>query len=155
MIGLFNGSGSGKIIKVYRISALNNQTVSVPGVSSVLKINLISTGSGGLYLTPVKHSSSNPSIPSQIITSTNMSFTTSVLLRNCLWSNDEPLMGTAGSVDEFQTLPRFMNLWESSYKDTNVQPITVRPGQGVAVINSTNTSVGIADFFMEFTMENI
>jgi hypothetical protein len=45
-------------------------------------------------------------------------------------------------------------LWESSYKDTNVQPIVLRQGYGISVNNTSNTIVGVADFFIEFTVEN-
>ena len=151
MIGIFNGAGSGKVIKIYRITALNNQTVAVTGVNAILKIQKISTGSGGLYLTPTKHDSQSPAVPSQIVCATNMSYTPAALIRN--WSNDEPLQTTAGSVDEFELIPRFQNLWEASYKDTGVMPLVLREGQGVTLVNSTNTAVGVADFFIEFTME--
>lgn len=153
MIGIFNGVGSGKVIKIYRIAALNNQTVAVTGVNAILKIVRISTGSGGLYLSPSKHDSTNPVVPAQIVCSTNMSYTTSATLRNCFWSNDEPLQTTIGTCDEWQTIPKVQNLWESSYIDTAVQPIVCREGQGVALINTTNTAVGIGDFFIEFSME--
>lgn len=153
MIGIFNGAGSGKVIKVHRITALNNQTVAVTGVNAILKVVTISTGSGGLYLNPTKHDSLSPVVPSQVVCATNMSYTTSNLLRNCFWSNDEPLQSTIGTCDEWQLIPKMQNLWESSYKDTNVQPLICREGQGLALINSTNTAVGIADFFIEFIME--
>ena len=153
MIGIYNGAGSGKVVKVYRVTALNNQTVAVTGVNCILKLVTISTGSGGLYLTPTKHDTTSPVVPSQIVCATNMSYTTSALLRNLYWSNDEPLQTTVGTNDEFELIPRMQNLWESSYKDTSVQPIVLREGQGVSLINSTATAVGIADFFIEFTME--
>lgn len=153
MIGIYNGLGSGKVVKVYRITALNNQTVAVTGTNVILRLIKISTGSGGLFLNPTKHDSLSPSLPSQIVCSTNMSYTQQYILRNLYWSNDEPLQTTAGSVDEFQLLPRFQNIWESSYKDISVDPIVCRQGQGVALVNTTNTSVGIADFFIEFTVE--
>jgi ribosomal protein L24 len=153
MIGIFNGTGSGKVVKVYRVTALNNQTVAVAGVNVIFKLVKISTGSGGLYLTPVKHDSTSPVVPSQVVCATNMSYTTSGLLRNLYWSNDEPLQTTATTNDEFELIPKFQTLWESSYKDTSVQPIILREGQGVALTNSTATAVGIADFFIEFTME--
>lgn len=153
MIGIYNGNGSGKIVKVYRIWGLNNQTVAVTGVNCILKLTTISTGSGGIALLPVKHDSTTPSLPSQIVVATNMSYTVDKLLRNCFWSNDEPLQTTAGSVDEFQLLPRVSLFWDSSYKDTNVTPFVIREGQGISLNNSTNTAVGIADFFIEFTVE--
>lgn len=152
MIGIFNGAGSGKVIRVYRVMALNNQTVAVTGVNCVLKLNKISTGSGGLYLTPNKHDSSSPNVPSQVVCATNMSYTTSSLLRNYYWSNDEPNQATT-THDEVTTIPKMGMVWESSYIDTNIQPIVCRENQGVVLINSTNTAVGIADFFIEFTME--
>ncbi len=153
MIGLYNGVGSGKVLKVYRIWGLNNQTVAVTGVNCNLQIYTISTGSGGIALLPVKHDSSSPNLPSQVVCATNMSYTNNKLIRNCYWSNDEPILTTVGTVDEYQLLPRMSLFWDSSYRDTNVQPLVLREGQGVSLNNSTNTAVGIADFFIEFTME--
>jgi hypothetical protein len=153
MIGIFNSTGSGRVVRVYRIVALNNQTVAVTGVSTILQLQRISTGSGGLFLTPVKHDSASPPLPGQIVTATNMSYTNSGLLRKFFWSNDEPLQSTVGTCDEWELLPRTSMVWESSYKDTNVQPIVLREGQGVSLNNTTNTIIGIADFFIEFTVE--
>ena len=153
MIGIYNGAGSGKVIRVYRIWALNNQTVAVTGVSAFLALYTISSGSGGIALLPVKHDSQSPVVPSQVVLSTNMSYTNNKLLGYRFWSNDEPIQNTIGTCDEWQTLPRMNMLLECSYKDTNVQPITLREGQGITLNNTTATTVGIADFFIEFTME--
>jgi hypothetical protein len=155
MIGIFNGVGSGRVVRVYRIVALNNQTVAVTGVNTILELQKISTGSGGLFLTPAKHDSSSPPIPGQIVTATNMSYTNSGLLRKFFWSNDEPGQGTVGTCDEWQLLPRLSMVWESSYKDANTTPIVLREGQGISLNNTTNTIVGIADFFIEFTVESV
>jgi hypothetical protein len=90
MIGIFNSTGSGKVVKVYRIVALNNQTVAVTGISALLEIQRISTGSGGIALLPVKHDSFQAALPGQIVCATNMSYTNNARLGRRFWSSDEP-----------------------------------------------------------------
>lgn len=153
MIGIFNGVGSGKIVKIYKVIALNNQTVAITGVAMTFELRLVTTGSGGFALSPIKHDSLSPNIPSQISFAADMSYTNSSLLRKVLWSTDEPIQATVSSIDEWETIPSLNLLWETSYKDTNIQPLTLREGQGFSLNNVTTTNVGVADFFIEFTVE--
>lgn len=152
MIGIFNGSGSGVIIKVYRIWILNNQTVAVTGVLTNIEIRRITAGSGGNIITPTKHVSSNPSLPAQVIVASAMTVTNSDLLRRVVWSTDEPVANTTATIDELETLPAICTVWDSGYTDTDIQPLVLREGEGVSVMN-VGATVGVADFFIEFTME--
>lgn len=158
LLGIFNGSGSGQIVKILKIVTLNNQTVAVTGTNLILELRRITTGSGGFAIAPIKHDTDNPNLPSQIICATNLTYTedvTSSLFRRLYWSNDEPLAAGINTIDEIQTVP-FMNIrmdspW-STY-DTTVEPITLREGYGIIIKNTTNSIVGVADFFIEFSME--
>lgn len=162
MIGLFNGTGSGKIIRLYRVFMLNNQTTAVTGLNVLMRVDRFSTGSGGVELLVVKHDSQSSSLPSQVVCSTNMSFTTDVTFRRLYWSSDEPLASDAANIDEFQTVPNVGKIvnFDWSYRDTTLEPYVLREGYGIGVVceNSYSTatvaaSVGSADFFFEFTAE--
>lgn len=154
VLGIYNGTGSGKVVRVYKIWALNNQTVAVTGVRLQFDIRKLTTGSGGTPLAPVKHDSSSPSFPAQVVAAQNMSYTLSDLIRRIPWSNDEPVSFTANTIDELEVVPSLNVWWESSYTDSNVQPLVLREGQGLGIIQTTSTTVGVADFFMEITVEN-
>lgn len=152
MIGIYNGTGSGLVVRVYRIFMLNNQTVAVTGAVTTFSLYRISTGSGGTFLPYVKHDSASSSLPSQIIISSSMSYTTSDLLRKYVYSSDEPIASDANGIDELQTIPSLNVLWDST-KAVDCEPIVCREGYGIALINTLAAPVGIADVFVEFTAE--
>lgn len=151
ILGVFNGSGSGRVVRVYRVWVLNNQVTAVTGVVGVLELRIITTGSGGTAVSPVKHDSNNESFPAQIVAASNMSVTTENLIIRSFWSSDEPQAGTI-SVDEIQTVPAMNLVFDTAYSGTNIEPIVLRENYGLALMNITST-VGIADVFFEVTME--
>jgi len=162
MLGIFNGTGSGKIVRLYRAFMLNNQTAAVTGLNVRMRVDRFTTGSGGVELLVVKHDTQSSSLPSQIVCSTNMSFTTEVTFKRFYWSSDEPLASDAANIDEFQTLPKVGKVvdFDWSYSNSTVQPYVLREGYGIGLVceNSFSTStiaapVGSADFFFEFTVE--
>lgn len=151
MIALFNGVGSGRIIRVYRIWALNNQVLAVTGVLTRLELRRITAASGGNVTTPIKHDSTSEALPAQIISGSAMTVTVESLFRAAVWSTDEPSANATASIDEFECIPAISTLWDAGYADTNVQPITLREGYGLSLQNIGST-VGIGDFFFEFTL---
>ncbi len=154
MIGLYNGVGSGQVIRVYRVWSTNNQTVAVTGVLLLLQMSRITTGSGGFAIIPTKHDFQAPTPPSQIVCASGLSYTIDTSYRRNVRSNDEPLASDNAALDEMFTIPSCNILWDS-YVDSTIQPITLREGYGLGVINTTSTAVGLADFFIEFTMDSV
>jgi hypothetical protein len=152
LLGIYNGSGSGQIIRVYRVWALNNGVTAVTGVLTNLELRRITSGSGGSALTPMKHDSTNATFPAQIVVATNPTVSATDLFRRVIWSNDEASANVAASIDEMETLVPLNCIWDVGYNDLNVEPITLREGYGIALINTGNTSVGSIDVFMEVTM---
>lgn len=155
MLGIFNGVGSGRIIRIYRVLLLNNQTVAVTGVLTTMELRRTTAGSGGTTLTPVKHDSTNETPPAQLAVATNQTVTTSDLFRRFIWSNDEAVANAAATLDELETLPSLNYIWDVGYDDANVEPIVLREGQGFAIVNTGNTSVGNVDLFIEFTLASV
>lgn len=150
MIGIFNGSGSGLILRIYRIWMLNNQTVAVTGVMTNIEIRRTSAGSGGNAITPTKHDSTNSTLPAQVITASAMTVTDTDLLRRIIWSTDEPVANATVTIDELETIPAISTIWDTGYADANVEPLVLREGQGISVKN-IGATVGICDAFIEFT----
>lgn len=162
MLGLFNGAGSGLILRVYRIWMLNNQTVAVTGLNNLMRVDRLTTGSGGIDLLPIRHDTNTSTLPSEIVCATNLSFTSQSTLRRFFWSSDEPVATGPATIDELQVNPGFTAVVDHtwSYYSSTVQPYVLREGYGLGVIcenaysaGSISTPVGSADLFMEFTAE--
>jgi hypothetical protein len=122
-----------------------------------------STGSGGIAVPIIKHDSTSPTLPAQIVASTGMSYTLDLngyIFKRMCWSTKEPLAANAGLVNEFETNPNYTSLWDcsKSYSISNLEPLVLRPGYGVGIVVQlpTGGSIGsnsVADFWMEFTAE--
>lgn len=152
MLGVFNGSGSGRIVRVYRVWVLNNQTSAVTGVLTTWAIRRTSAQSGGTALTPVKHDTTSENFPAQVAVATGatVTLTSDAPFRTFMWSNDEPAVSSAVS-DELECIVPLMCMWDST-GDPNLEPIVLREGQGVSIHHTGSTTVGLVDIFVEVTL---
>lgn len=151
MLGIFNGSGSGRIVRVYRIWTLNNQTTGVTGVLTNWTLRPTTAQSGGTAITALKHDTNSENIPAQVLIATGGTVTLGTgTLRQWMWSNDEPA-ASSGTSDEFECLVPLNCVWDST-GDSNIEPLTLREGQGISVHHAGSSAVGIADVFVEFTL---
>lgn len=152
MLGIFNGSGSGRVVRVYRVWVLNNQTAAVTGVLTTWTLRRTTAQSGGTTITPTKHDTASETAPAQVLFATGATATLSsdTALRAWMWSNDEPAVSSATS-DEFETLVPLNCVWDST-GDANIEPIVLREGQGISVHHSGSSAVGLCDVFVEYTL---
>lgn len=150
MITLYNSTGSGKILKVWKIWGLNNQSVAVTGVLAELQIWKISSSGGGGALTPLKHNSSIPNLSSLILSSSGATDRLTSLFRRVIWSTDEPV-ATETNMDVYELRPSWNVFYDVPITNSIIEPIVLNQGEGITVYNVTNTSVGQADFFIEFS----
>jgi hypothetical protein len=150
LLSLFNGVGSGRVLRVYRVWALNHQTGAVTGVMTALELRRITSSSGGTAQTPVKHDTNSSALPAQVTSATGPTDVASDLFRRVLWSGDEPAVGT-GTNDELECLPANGLLWDAGYGDTNVEPIVLREGQGLSLRQPGANAIGVIDVMFEFT----
>lgn len=151
MLDVFNPAASGKIVRVYRVWVENNQIgPAVTGVTAILKLFRTTAASSGITLTPVPLNSSNTALGT-VSAGHGRTVTATSLFRNYFISNDEPTILT-GSCDEWQQFTQITELWNSGSRNTAIEPIVCREGQGVAIQNSTATTVGNIDVFVEFTV---
>jgi hypothetical protein len=153
MGAILNGSGSGRIVRVKRIWILNNQTSAVTGVLTTFALKRSSAQSGGTSVTPTKHDTNSEALPGQVLVATGATVTqtSDVAMRQWVWSNDEPAAGT-GTSDEFECLVPLNCVWDSATGDADLEPITLREGQGIDVRHTGTTTVGVCDIFVEFTL---
>lgn len=151
MISVFNASGSGVVLRLYRAWMLNNQLTAVTGVLTNVEIRKLSSMSGGTTLTPAPRDTSSTALPAQVTAATNASVTPTDLYRRVIWSTDEPAANATVTMDEFELIPSLNCIWVMGYRTTMVEPIVLREGQGFGIIN-TGAVVGQADLYFEFTV---
>ena len=152
MLGIFNGTGSGRIVRLYRVWVLNNGVAAVTGVLTNMELRRSTSGSGGVSITPTKHDTANETFPAQVEVASNQTVVSSDVFRRIVWSNDEATANVAATIDELETLPPLNLIWDVGYGDSNIEPIVCREGQGVCLINTGNTAVGSVDVFFEVTL---
>ena len=131
-------------------TAYNTYNSGVYTIASIPANNQITCA---MTTNPGTYTSGGQTDPS-IISGTNQTFTISSLYRRVIWSTDEPSNAsgtTAATFDEFETFLPFGTIWSMGYADTSTEPITLRAGEGVGIIN-TGGSLGAADFFAEYTV---
>jgi hypothetical protein len=153
LLKVFNASGSGVVLRVYRIWVLNNQTTAVTGVVPRIDVVRVTTNpSGGSANTPIKHDTNSANLPAQVTAATlDSTVTVANTFRRILWSSDEPAVGAA-TVDELEMVVPLNLLWDGGYGDSNVEPIVCREGEGVSVYcPGIASAAGIVDIIIEFT----
>lgn len=150
---IFNGSGSSLIVRIYRITMLNNQTVAVAnGVITVVELRRITANSGGSAGLTLKHDSNTTNLDSNITVVTGSTDTVGTdAYRRFLWSTDEPA-ATAATIDEWQCIPIFNTVWSSGYSETELDPIVLREGEGLTMKQPGSNTLGQCDIFIEFTV---
>lgn len=151
MFTLWNGGSN--VLRVYRIWLFNNQTSGVTGaVMPPISIRRISAGgSGGTAVTPVAHDTNSSALSSVTCTHNTTSPTVVSTYRTILMSSDEPAIG-AGTIDELETVPALMCVWDAGYGDTNIEPIVLRANQGITLqAGSAASNIGNIDICVEFT----
>ncbi len=154
MIDVFNASGSGRVIKIRRAYQFNNGLVGVVGVLTSMRCMKLITSAptGGTSITPVSHDTNNTALAAQITAGTARNAVEDAVLRQYVWSNDEPVVAGA-TIDEWELLIPFAETWNSGYGDTDIQPFTCRSNEGFSIKHQGSASSGSNDFEIEFTNE--
>jgi hypothetical protein len=150
MLNVFNGAGSAQIIRAYRAYQFNNGTAAVSGVLTTMQIRRITAASAGTAVTPVKHDTASGALDANTTAGTGQTVTGSDIFRRYLWSNDEPSV-SGSSMDEWELLVPFAEVWNAGYGDTTIEPVVCRAGEGLEIFHSGASAVGSNDFEIEFT----
>lgn len=150
MLNVFNGASSARVIRAYRLYQFNNGTAAVTGVLTTMQVRRITAASVGSSVTPIKHDTNSSALDANTTAGTGQTVTGTDIFRRWVWSNDEPAV-SQNSMDEWELLVPFAEVWNAGYGDTNIEPIVCRAGFGVELFHSGATAVGSNDFEIEFT----
>ncbi len=155
MATIWNGSGSGRIVRVTRIWITTKQTASVSGVITKFSIyKMTADGSNGTTITPIAYDTSSEAIPAQVTFRYNptadITYDTNVLYRSMCFSTDEYAVADA-TIDGVQTMIPIMVMWDTGYGESDLQFLTLREGEGITIFNTPST-VGTVNIDIEFTM---
>lgn len=146
---LYNGAGSGKIVKIREIWVMNSKLAAVTGVGVEFDIDTINSApTGGTTLTPQKMDSANSAVPAQIILMEAPSGGAAKVatLFPYFCSNDEVIGTQFGAV-----LGNLLAVYPAIAKEC--QDITLREGEGLQVKQITNTTAGSHYVLIIFTLE--
>jgi hypothetical protein len=151
MLAVFNGVGSGVVLRVYRAWMLNNQTAGVTGVITTMALRRTSAQSGGTAVNATKHDTTSANLPAQVLIAQGATATDTADpdFMRWMWSNDEPAASTLTS-DETETIPALANVYDAT-GDSNLEPIVLREGEGCNIRHVGSTAVGNADMIFLIT----
>lgn len=147
-LSLFNGVGSGRVVKVRKLFAINLQIAAITGVAFRYDIRKTTAQSAGTTVTPNLCDTNNAAIPAQILLATAATVTTGAILWPFPTNNDE-----IGATNAFPTTPlqQYLNLIPEG---AEVQEYTLREGQGITVQQpALGTAQGSWAWLIVFTVE--
>jgi hypothetical protein len=151
MLDVFNAAASTRVIRIYRAYAFNNGTGAVTGVLNYLRCNITTAATAGTAVAPIAMDTTNLALNANTSVGTNRNVTVASFLRQLLQSPDEPTVSLL-DWDALGTLVPFAEVWSVGYGDTNLQPVTCRPGEARGFsLQSLNQTVGVNDYEIMFT----
>lgn len=148
-ISLMNAAGSGKVVAIRKMFAISNQLIAVTGVAIRLDARRIASHSGGTAVNTVKADTDNDNLPAQINVLTGSTVTTPVLLYPFVVTTEEEPAAAALTKNMFQAMTNLQP------EGMEIQELRLRPGEGFAITQITNTIVGSYTWFCIFTVDDI
>lgn len=144
---VYNGSGSGKVIRLQKLFVTNMIETTITGGARRLDVKKVTSCSGGTDITPVPHDSTNATVPSQIIIQTGATATEGALLFPMVLSTDEMLLNQNSMTQQFMA---GVNWIPEGYE---IEEYVLREGEGFTIKQITNDAVGVVTWILVFSME--
>jgi hypothetical protein len=153
LLAINNATASGKLIKIYRMWAINNGTGAVSGgMTGLLLGRMASVSSGGTAIPFVPHSScvtagSNTPFTgiSAVSGATTITGTIATELRRVFKATDEIAAGGA-TMEEIQLIRPWATIWDTGYADANVEPLVLRENQGILLRTDSSPANAVGSF---------
>ncbi len=145
-ISIFNASGSGKIIRVVKLFAINLQSAAVTGIIDRFDFKKITASSAGTTITAEAADTNNAALPAQVTIRTNGTITEGNVLFPWLASSEEETAVVGLSRSMFQQWSNIIPEGEE------IQEPTAREGQGFTMKQITSSTVGSFGWLMVFTV---
>ena len=159
-ISIYNGVGSGKTIRIWRLWVSNAQTGVVTGGIAVADFGGFTgayTGGTEIISSAVSMDSNNAAIPAAIVASTNSTgITIDRLIRRIALITDEFGVSDATS-DMLNVVPGLSEYLNAGCQEADVQPFILAEGEGFTFkhINTAianNNAAGSFDITLEFDL---
>lgn len=144
---LFNGSGSGVIVRVQKLCITNMVLTAVSGGVRRLDVKKITACSSGTDITPIKQDSLNSDLPAQVLIKTTATVTEGAILFPLVFPDDEMLL-TQNSMA--QQIFSGINWIPEGYE---LQEYTLREGEGLTIKQITNSTAGTVSWIVLFSVE--
>jgi hypothetical protein len=144
---LFNGSGSGVVVRVQKLFITNMVETAVSGGARRLDVKKITTCSAGTDITPRKQDSNNDDLPVQVLVKTGATVTEGAIIFPLVFPDDEMLL-TQNSMA--QQIFSGTNWMPEGYE---LQEYALREGQGLTIKQITNSTAGTASWIVLFSVE--
>jgi hypothetical protein len=146
-ISILNAAGSGRVIRLQKLFAVNLQVTGVTGVSIRFDAFRTTAHSGGTLITPEPFDTENVALPAQVTVRTAP---TSVTLGNRLFgftTTNEEVGATVNLNSGFSYLQGLNLIYESD----RIQELILRPGEGFAMRQITSSTAGSFGWLLVFT----
>jgi len=144
---IVNEAGSGVLVAIKKLFAINLQTSAVTGAALRMEARKLTAHSGGTAITAQSCDSDNAALPAQVTIKTNGTPTGTTLLYPFIITTEEETATAAATKNLMQAM---FNLQPEGGE---VQEYRLREGQGFSIYQSTNATVGSYAWFMVFTVE--
>lgn len=157
LAAIFNGSSSGRVLRIYKIYVMNGWTgSSVSGGLNVVSLMLSTSQSSGTAVTPTKYDTTSEDVPAQVLFAHGATVGDGAVFRTILLASDDLTSRATTVQDDWQAVPSLQLIYDTArYSLGTIQPLTLREGQGIHVkfVSGTN-NVGQATTIVEFTSDS-
>jgi len=144
---IMNAAGSARVVAIRKLFAINNSIGAVVGAALRLDARRIASHSGGTTVTPVLADTTNAALPAQITVLTNATVTSPVLLYPFFVTTEEETATSALSKNLFQAMTNLQP------EGMEIQELRLRPGEGFALTQITNATIGSYSWLCVFTVD--
>jgi hypothetical protein len=151
MFAIQNTAGSAVMVKVKEIYLQNVGTTAVTGVLATIEMRRCTSFTGGTALTPAKYDTAD-SIAANVQCATNATITgeSADLIDRWLMSTDEMAVGTLDTEWHQKYLSDYFPVW--AVDDSDQKAFRLRAGEGLTLKCATNTTTGLFDIFVVFSI---
>lgn len=145
-LSILNPAGSSSVIRVRQLFLSNLSLTAVTGVAERFEVRRIAALSAGTDITPQAHDTSETALlPSGLLVKTGGTAATNGALQSVLTLNNDEVTAT-GQILDYQGVN-----W--LYEGAGVKPITLRAGEGLTLLQVTNSVVGSFAWSLVFSVE--
>jgi hypothetical protein len=148
-LSIMNAAGSGVLVAIRKLFVINLSIAAVVGAALRFDARRITAHSGGTAVTPVKADTANTNLPAQVTVLTGATVTAPTLLYPFITTTEEETATAALSKNMYQAMTNLQP------EGLEIQELRLREGEGFALTQITNATVGSYAWFAVFTTDSL